>query len=231
MPDPFIKNLSIMTPDEKALISEKKVLVVGCGGLGGANAEILCRSGFCHLTFVDGDRFEGSNMNRQLLCTTETMGTFKAEAAAERARLINPDIDVKAVVGLFNESNARKLVSGMDIVIDALDNVQTRLLLEDTCETENVPLIHGAVSGWQLQVAVCMPGSRVLHQLYANKTSGAGSDVPGGVAINVSACASFQISEAIKLLLGRENVLINKVFFFDLIDKESIVLDFNTENR
>lgn len=228
MNDLFIKNLGIMTPEEQELIAGKKVLVVGCGGLGGSVIEVLVRTGFSHLTVVDSDVFEETNMNRQLLCTTETLGKSKADAAAERAKLINPGIDITAIKERLDTGNAAELVRGCDIVIDALDNVATRLLLEKTCADENVVLIHGAVSGWQLQAAVCPPGAGVLEKLYREgpgENSTAAPAAPGGIAMIVFPCAAFEVSEAVKLLLGRPGVLYGKVLFFDLITKESRVVE------
>ena len=227
MNDYFVKNLGIMTPGEQQQIADTKVLVVGCGGLGGSVIEVLVRTGFSNLTVVDGDVFEETNMNRQLLCTTETLGKGKAAAAAERAKLINPDIDIKAIEKRIDDSNAAEFVRGCDIVIDALDNVETRLLLEETCAKEQVVLIHGAVSGWQLQVAVCPPGAGVLEKLYRTESvenSEGKPAAPGGIAMIVFPCAAFEVSEAVKYILGRPGVLYGKVLFFDLITKESRVI-------
>jgi len=224
MEDIFIKNLAIMTPKEQALLSQKRVFVAGCGGLGGSVIEILCRTGFSHITAADDDIFEESNMNRQILCTCGTLGASKSETAAERARLINPAIDFTPVRTLITPENVRSLIHGCDLVIDALDSIMARLVLEDACAVENIPLIHGAVSGWQLQTAVCMPGSQVLHRLYANSSD---RKSQGGTAMTVFACASFEVSEGVKLLLDRPDVLRDRVLLFDLIDKESTVLDFS----
>ena len=223
MKDIFFKNLAIFTEEEAALLGAKKVLVVGCGGLGGSVTELLARSGVGHLVLVDKDVFEPTNMNRQILCTADTLGKSKAEAAAQRVLSINPEADVKAVCAAFDESNAKDLVHGCDLVIDALDNVETRLLLEDVCAAENVWLIHGAVSGWSLQAGVCPPGAGMLHKLYdGGKKEG---DIPGGIAMTVFACASFEVSEAIKLLLKRPGALTGRLLFFDLISKESQVAE------
>lgn len=220
----FDKNLAIMTKEEQKLLSEKKILVAGCGGLGGSVIELLCRSGFLNLTVVDGDVFEPTNMNRQILCTTKTLGTSKALAAAERARLISPEIKVEAVTEFITEENVQKLICGKDLVIDALDSVEGRLLLEDACEKEGIYLVHGAVRDWMIQTAVCPPGAGILHKLYQGRTGSVGS--PGGVGINVFSCASFEVVEAIKLLTGREETLIGKVLFFDLFEKDSQIVDF-----
>ena len=212
-----------MTEEEQKLLAEKKVLVAGCGGLGGSVIELLCRSGFLNLTVVDGDVFSPSNMNRQILCTTKTLGQSKALAAAERARIISPEITIEAVTDFITKDNIKALIHGKDLVMDALDSVEGRLMLEDACAAEGVTLIHGAVRDWMIEVAVCPPGAGILHKIYKEGTSPKGS--PGGVGVNVFSCSSFEVTEAIKVLTGREGSLTGQILFFDLYEKESQVID------
>lgn len=222
MNDYFVKNLAIYSPEEAAFLKEKKVLVAGCGGLGGSVIELLARSGIGRLVLLDGDSFEPSNMNRQILCTTETLGKRKAEAAKVRVLSINPEIDVQAECIEINKENAADLLNGCDIVIDALDSVPARLMLEDACAASNIPLVHGAVNGWALQVALCPPGSNMLHILYGGKD--ATEHAGGGIAVTVFTCAAFEVSEAIKYLLGRPDTLAGQLLLFDLLNKESQIL-------
>jgi len=224
MDDYFIKNLAFLTREEMNILSGKKVLVAGCGGLGSSVTELLARSGIGHLVLVDRDVFEPSNMNRQILCTTDTLGKSKALTAKERVISINPDADVLAYECFLDKNNACSLIKGCDIVIDALDSVPSRLELEDACACEGIPLVHGAVNGWALQAGICPAGAGILHLLYSGKrtTSHAG----GGIAITVFTCASFEVSEAIKLLLDKPDALVGKLIFFDLFSKESQLISF-----
>ena len=227
MDDYFIKNLAVFSPEEQCALKEKRVLVAGCGGLGSSVTELLARSGIGHLILVDADRFEPSNMNRQILCTTLTLGKSKAFTARERVLSINPDADVQAYECFLDENNARNLIRGCDIVIDALDSVPSRLCLEDACAHENIPLVHGAVNGWAFQSGVCPAGADILHLLYSGKKTVHHSG--GGIAMTVFACASFEVSEAIKLLLNKPDVLFGKLVFFDLFTKESQIVSFQEE--
>ena len=223
MEDYFIKNLAILTPEEMDLLAEKKVLVAGCGGLGGSVIELLARSGIGHLVLVDADKFEASNMNRQILCTTDTLGKSKSETARDRVLSINPCADVQAHECFLDKDNAARLMNGCDIVIDALDSVPSRLDLEDACSVAGIPLVHGAVNGWSFQSGICPPGANILHLLYSGKVTGRPG---GGIAMTVFTCASFEVSEAIKLLLNRPDTLFGKLVFFDLFLKESQILSF-----
>ena len=222
MTEYFKKNQAIFSPEEMALLADKKILVAGCGGLGGSVIELLSRSGIGHLIVADGDQFEPSNMNRQLLCTTDTLGRSKAEEAAGRILSINPDADVRTVCCRLDRNNLKELLPGCDLVIDALDSVSSRLMLEDACAEEGLFLIHGAVNGWFLQAGICPPGAGMLHTLYASHDPGGPSG--GGIAMTVFTCAAFEVSEAIKLLLHRPDTLTGKLVFFDLLSKESEVV-------
>ena len=223
MDEYFSRNQAIFSPEEAKALRSKRVLVAGCGGLGNSVTELLARSGVGGLILADGDVYEPSNMNRQLFCTAKTLGRGKAETSAARVKEINPEIEVRAFGELITAENASALVRGCDLVMDALDSVPARLLLEDACAAEGVPLVHGAVNGWALQAGICPPGAGMLHALYRGSERAKGS---GGVAVTVFACAAFQVSEALKLLLGREDVLYGKLMCFDLLCKESQLICF-----
>ena len=218
-----------ITADEQEIIKSKSALVVGCGGLGGYAIEYLARLGVGHITAVDGDVFCESNLNRQLLSTADNIGKPKADEAAARVSAINPEIEIKAVAEFFTADNAAKLLRNIDIVIDALDNVESRLVLEDACEAAGITLVHGAVQGWNLQATVVQPGSRILHNLYkadttAPATHEASKEDPAAKSClcpTPAGCAAIQVSEALKILLGRESSLDGNLLFMDLQTMES----------
>ena len=155
----YSRNLPALSRQEQELLHKKRVLVAGCGGLGGYITENLLRLGIGHITAVDGDSFDVSNLNRQLLATEATIGKSKAEAAKERAALVNPSVEFMAIGKYITPENAADTIAGHNIVIDALDSVSARLLLEDACAQADIPLIHGAVCGWCCQYGVSMPGT------------------------------------------------------------------------
>ena len=218
----FSKNSAIFSPEEMSVLADKKILVAGCGGLGSSVIELLSRSGIGHLIVADGDQFEPSNMNRQILCTPDTLGSSKARAAAQRILSINPDCDVQAVCCRLDKANLKDLLPGCDLVIDALDSVSGRLMLEDACEEAGLFLIHGAVNGWFLQAGVCPPGAGMLHTLYASHDQDGPSG--GGIAMTVFTCAAFEVSEAIKHLLHRPDTFTGKFLLFDLLSKETEII-------
>ena len=214
IPERYARQQSILGEDGQSILAQKKVLVVGCGGLGGHLIENMLRVGAGALVAVDPDRFEKSNLNRQLLCTEPLLGTLKAEAAAARALAVNPSVRFHALVQAFSPESGAELVAGADLVLDGLDNVSDRLLLEDICAAENVPLVHGAILGELVQVAVVPPGSGMLHALYGNASPEKGSQA--SIAYTPACCAAIQCAQAVKLLLGQRPPLWGKVLQLDL---------------
>lgn len=222
MEERYLRNLPAVSAREQRRLQSSRVLVVGCGGLGGWLIEYLARLGVGELTAVDADRFRPSDLNRQLLCTGDTLGQSKVRAAAERIRAVNPDVSFRAVEDFFSAENGDELVRGRDLVLDALDDVSARLLLEEVCARQGVPLVHGAVCGWSAQVAVVPPGSGLLRRLYAAPAGEEKSVLPFTPAL----CAAIQAAEAAKLLCGRTSSLEEKVLAVDLADMDWTVLSF-----
>lgn len=213
MEERYARNIPAVSAEEQAVLARKKVLVVGCGGLGGYLIEYLARMGVGEIAAADGDVFEPSNLNRQLLSTRDLLGTGKALAARERARAVNPAVAVRAVEAFLDEGNADELVRGRDLALDALDNVPARLVLEDACAREGVPIVHGAIRGWTAQVAVVPPGSGALRRLYGRAAAPAEKT---SLPFTPAFCAAVQAAEAVKLLCGRPPALEGKLLLADL---------------
>jgi molybdopterin/thiamine biosynthesis adenylyltransferase len=212
----YARNLGTLTPQEIALLGEKRVFIAGCGGLGGYVLEMLARIGILNISIADGDVFSASNLNRQLLCTEDTIGMPKTEAALLRIKEINPEVKLIVHPVCIDEKNAAELLAGHDVIIDALDNVPIRLLLEKYAETLGMPLIHGAIHGWLAQIAVIQPGDRTLEKLYG----GSKPAPPSVPSFTPAFCASMQVSETIKLLLGKETAARGNLMLFDLYSND-----------
>lgn len=220
----YDRNIGTITIEEQEILKAKSVCVVGCGGLGGGVIENLTRMGVGGLTVVDGDVFDESNLNRQVLSCEANLGKSKAVEAAEQMSRINSEITFVAIEDLLNADNAAAIIDGCDVVVDALDNPETRLILENACEALNIPLVHGAISGWNGQVGVCMPGSRMMSQLYGY---GEGTDEsPTNPSFTPAVVSAIQAAETIKVLLGREETLTNKLLMMDLLEHEYDIIDF-----
>ena len=111
----YLRNVPALTREECALLRTKKIAVIGCGGLGGHLIDLLARLGIGSILAVDGDIFDASNLNRQLLSQVSLLGTEKARAAADRVRMVNPDVKVRSETVFLDESNALSLITGCDM--------------------------------------------------------------------------------------------------------------------
>lgn len=208
----YQRNLGTLTEAEQRLLRSRKVLIAGCGGLGGYCAHFLLRSGIERMVLLDDERFSESDMNRQLFANMKTMGISKAEATKEAILRVNPGAKVEAVCGFLTETNAVSLFTGCDLVIDALDNLPSRLLLQDACQATNLPFVHGDVSRWSGRVSTIFPGDPGLRALFPQGDPESNSSF---LAVSAAGVASFQAVEAIRVLLGKPS-LRRKVLFIDL---------------
>jgi molybdopterin/thiamine biosynthesis adenylyltransferase len=212
----YLRNVPALTREECALLRTKKIAVIGCGGLGGHLIDLLARLGIGSILAVDGDIFDASNLNRQLLSQVSLLGTEKARAAADRVRMVNPDVKVRSETVFLDESNALSLITGCDAVLDALDNIPSRKILSAACEQANIPYIYGAIQGWVAQAAVSMPGDHLIDTLYPEEIEIRDKSV---LSFTPALCASMQAALCVKLLTGRD-VDTGKIYYFDLLNQE-----------
>ena len=217
MKDRYIKNTPVLSGEEIATLFGKKVIIVGCGGLGGYIVEALCRLGIGNISLVDDDIFDATNLNRQVLCLESNLGIAKVEAAKQRIHLVNKDVSVRIHQVKLSRENAASLLSGHDLMIDAVDNVSTRLILQDFCNKLHIPLIHGAIDGWYAQIATIFPGDDTLYRIYETGEITSPSR-QGPVSFIPLAAASIEVAEAIKVLLNKATPLRNKLLVINLLD-------------
>ena len=200
----YLKNYAAISVTEQSQLANRHVLIVGCGGLGGYLLEYLGRLGVGHITIVDGDVFDETNLNRQLLSSQMNLGKPKVLAAKHRMLAINPLVHLETVQENLTEENATSLVKNHDIVLDVLDNIPDRLLLQRTCKEVGLPLVHGALAGWYGQVCVIQPGEDLLDLIYGNYDIEQGEELEtGSLSFTAGLVASVQAGEAVKLLLGK----------------------------
>jgi len=211
----YLKNIGPLTPEQQRRLQKARVCVIGCGGIGGYTAEHLCRLGVGHLTLVDGDCFDPTNLNRQLFCTEEAIGKPKVFAAKERLARINSRTQAEAVFTFFTEENADSLLLGHDLVIDGLDRPQTRLILQAACRQLKLPLVHGAVEGWGVQVCTVLPGEDALSRIYPAAAASAPGE--GTLSFVAGLAGALQAAEAAKLLTSAGAPLTGRILFADLL--------------
>lgn len=216
MEERYIRNLGALTEDECALLRRKTILVAGCGGLGGHIIDNLLRLGVGCIIAADGDVFERSNLNRQLLSDESNIGTGKAASAQAYAERVNPQLRFIAVAEFISEENVTRLIQSCDAVIDALDNISSRKLLRAACAKADIPYIYGAICGWVAQTAVITKGCELLDRLYSDETV---LENKSALSFTPALCAAMQTALCVKLLCGRP-IEEGKLYYFDLLDFE-----------
>jgi molybdopterin/thiamine biosynthesis adenylyltransferase len=193
------------------------VAIIGAGGLGGWVIEGLARMGVGHLVVVDGDTFEESNLNRQALCSEGWLGRPKTEAACARVAEVNAAVEVTAHAVCADEDNLPDLLRGADVVVDALDRLPLRLTLQRVAQRLGIPMVHGAIGGYVGQVMTILPEDPGLRALYpGDKVPEQGLEVElGNPAATPMMVAAWQVQEVIKLLIGKGELLRNRLLLMD----------------
>jgi len=195
-----------------------KVAVLGAGGLGSPVIAYLAAAGIGTIGVIDDDIVSVSNLQRQVIHRTADIGTGKAENAGRFAAGLNPHVTLVPVRRRLDAANARELFTGHDLVLDGTDNFETRRLAAEAAEALGLPLVSGAVSMWDGQVTVFMPGGRRFADLYPVTPDAA--DVPSCEAVGVMGAVTGVIGtlmamEAIKLVTGTGTVLAGRLLLYD----------------
>jgi len=223
----YERNHEMITLDQQQELRNKRVCIIGCGGLGGYSIEFLARLGVGNMTVVDGDVFDETNLNRQVLSNESNIGKSKAEIALHHIHTINSDVNVTAISNFFAEDNAEAILKEHDVVVDALDNISTRRLLEKTCATLNIPFVHGAIAGWYGQVATIFPGDQTLDSIYHSTGEKGVEKRLGNPSFTPAIVSGIQVSEVLKIMLGSPDVLRHKVLYIDLLTHSYDILQVN----
>jgi len=175
--------------------------------------------GIGRLILVDGDVFEASNLNRQVLSEERLMGVPKAEAARDRVRAVNSGIEVIHRIEFLDEKTLYETIKGSDVVMDCLDSIDTRFKLQDAAKKAGVPLVSGAIAGVTGQVTTIFPEDKGYALIYGEKSRKQGKGVEtktGNIAYCALFTAALQSSECVKIILNRGDILRNKLLIAEL---------------
>jgi len=198
-----------------------KAVIIGCGALGTAQANQLARAGVGTLRLVDRDYVEDSNLQRQTLFDEADAAESlpKAVAAERKLRRINSDVHVEGVVADADSRNIEGFVAGFDVILDGTDNFETRYLLNDAALKLGIPWVYGAVVGSYAVTLTILPGrTACLACVFPDPPQGIHPtcDTAGVIAPAVEWAAALQVTEALKILLGREGELHGSLLAADL---------------
>ncbi len=239
--DMISRQIEIFTPEEQEKLRTTPVLIIGCGGLGGTIIEQFVRSGFENLTIVDQDVFDQTNLNRQVRSNLDTIGKSKADSTQEAMKKINPNVNITAYNLSVNQENISEIFSGNKILVDAVDNVFTRVMISREAKKQNMLFVHAAVDKTQGQLTVFEPDSISYEELFNLKSFNKelddevkkylltiSSKKPQVLGTTPAIFASLQVNETIKYIIGREEIILApKILLWDIFDISSFkIVDF-----
>jgi molybdopterin/thiamine biosynthesis adenylyltransferase len=215
----YQKNMGMLSEEEIQKINSASVCVIGCGGLGAPVVESLARLGFEKITAVDKAVFDETNYNRHIYANDRTMGMPKAVVVKKFLLRINSRVEINTMTLTYDERLGRKIIKGHDIVVAAVDNRETRMLLQKHCAELNVPLVHGNVDGWTGQMGICTPGTDCISTFYPEDD--ASKPKPQFTSVII---ANMIVTEIAKYILNQDAV-VNKLISIDLKNYKAEIKD------
>jgi adenylyltransferase/sulfurtransferase len=206
--------------EAQARLQASRVLIVGLGGLGSPAGMYLAAAGVGQLLLADFDAVDLSNLQRQILHTTERLGRPKADSAVATLRALNPDVELEPIKRSLNAPRLAELAGRVDLVVDASDNFQTRFAVNAACAAARLPLVSGAAIRTEGQVAVFSgrPGGPCYQCLYPDDGGNdANCSLEGVLAPVVGIIGSIQATEAIKVLTNYGKPLFGRLLLLDAL--------------
>ncbi|MDM7274878.1 MAG: HesA/MoeB/ThiF family protein [Thermoprotei archaeon] len=210
----YDRQIRIFGVEGQLRLKRAKVLIVGIGGLGSPAAIYLAAAGVGEIILVDPERVELSNLNRQILHWTRDVGRLKVESAAEKLRELNPNVRLRIIAERADEELLDKLVPEVDIVIDGLDDWNSRLQLNKVCVKHGKPLIHAAIHGMYGQLLVVVPGKTPCLNCIIIREPPETRPFPV-LGVTPGILSMLQVTETLKLLTGYGKPSLGKLIIYD----------------
>jgi len=199
-------------------LKRASVFIAGIGGLGSPVAIYLTAAGIGRIRLVDHDRVDRSNLNRQVLHWDNDIGRSKVESAAEKLKRLNPEVEIEAIEETITEANLAELLTGFDLIVDAMDNLPTRYLLNKAALDNNIPFFHGAIYGFEGRAMTIIPHKTAcLRCVYRGVIPEEKFPVIG---VTPAVIGCIQATEVIKYIVGIGELLTNKLLNYDALNME-----------
>ncbi len=206
----------------QARLLDSKVLLIGAGGLGSPAMLYLAAAGVGTLGIVDFDTVDLSNLQRQIVHTSDRVGRRKTESAAETIRALNPDVTVVPHEEMLTEENVERLIAGYEVILDGTDTFETRYTLNDAAVRAGIPVVHASVFRFEGQLTVFRPFEgpcyRCLYPTPPPPELAPGCSVAGVLGVVPGVMGMLQATEAIKVLLGIGESLAGRLLIYDALD-------------
>lgn len=225
----YIRQIMLFGEEGQEKLRKATIFVAGTGGLGSPISTYLAVAGVGKIIIADFDVVDPSNLNRQFLHHEKDIGREKVKSAEEKLLSLNPEIKVETIKEKITEENADSIVPPCDLIIDALDNFDTRHILNKLAVKRKIPLIHGAVSGYRGQATTVIPGKTpCLHCIFPSSFK---KEVFPVLGTTPGVIGTIQANEAIKYLTGQGNLLEGRLLLWDGLSCSFSELNVNkTEN-
>ncbi|WP_094228101.1 HesA/MoeB/ThiF family protein [Methanolobus psychrotolerans] len=209
----YSRQIMLFGEEGQERLKDARVFIAGAGGLGCPIALYLAAAGVGHLRIADRDCVELTNLNRQILHWEADIGREKVLSVEAKIRAVNPHIGIETFHVTIDESNVMELIGDADLIVDAMDNYPVRYLLNQVAHEKNIPLIHGAIRGFDGQAMTIIPGkSACFNCVFPSPPP---SEVFPVVGVTPGIIAMIQANEVIKYLLGIGELLMNRLLIWN----------------
>lgn len=226
----YARNISIeqIGLEGQAKLKNSSVLVIGCGALGNIASSYICASGIGRLDIADFDTIDISNLQRQIMYSTEDVGESKSATLARRLRALNPDVDIREIPRKILREEATELFAEYDFIVDGSDNSDTKFMTSEICCAIGKPCAIGGVAGFRGQITTWTPGATPYHELFRiSDNQDTKHPAPVGVLGPLPGIiGAIQATEAIKHILGVGSDLSGKLLNIDLLKMEFNIFKF-----
>jgi sulfur-carrier protein adenylyltransferase/sulfurtransferase len=206
----------------QARLLDSKVLLIGAGGLGSPAMLYLAAAGVGTIGIVDFDVVDISNLQRQIVHTSDRVGQKKTDSATQTIRALNPEIRVEAHEEMLTADNVERLIAGYDLILDGTDTFETRYTLNDAAVRARIPVVHASVFRFEGQLTVFRPFEgpcyRCLYPTPPPPELAPGCSVAGVLGVVPGTMGILQATEALKLLLGIGDPLVGRLLIYDALD-------------
>jgi molybdopterin/thiamine biosynthesis adenylyltransferase len=234
LPERYSRNQKSLSCADQLRLLQSHVAIIGMGGLGGAVTEILARLGVGALTLVDGDVFDESNLNRQLLSSPARIGEKKAVAAGSRVQELNPAVAVRTIEEFFTTANSASILADVQLAVDCLDTIPARFMMQEACRKAAIPMVSAAIAGSSGQATCVFPADPGLKLIYGSPEKAPQKGIEASLGTLPFAAlymAAVECAETTTILLGRPPELRNRLFLAEVSDHTSELLDLVSQDE
>lgn len=218
VPRRYLRNIGTIGLVGQIKLLQSIVAVVGVGGLGSNTIELLVRQGIGHLIIIDNDRFTEQNLNRQIMSTEGNLGEYKVTVAARRVSKINSAITVTTFRERLTKENAQRLLGSAQVVVDGLDNLPSRLAVEQACRQLAIPYVYASIAGFGGQLMTIFPEDAGLLSIYGSSNTIPEQGVEtkiGNPTATPAIIAALQVQEVVKIITGVSTPIRNQILLVD----------------